>query len=506
MTLYILLSAACLVALPILGAWYTGVEVLAPLWWRVQLLRQGAQAPRLLLPPPANEGALGLGWAGLAQARDPEVRAVLDEATATLPGAFTKDFVNQGGDRPVYVRTVARVVDPSGAHVGIPYTLEEHAQTRSVVVVFVVIDLRESLSPKVLAHVEAGREERAFGDEGLIAGLLNGELRTRLGKGDRLSVTEGFVVLESPFLLAERAPGPAITAVAALAARLEARIDPATRRPRVDGLLAENLESDPDVAVRAEAADMLLREHPERADWAAARALSDEAPEVRFAAARHLGEEGFQILLQIVFDDRDAEADHASDGLRQRALRFMVREFPFHRMEPHVERVLLDGPDGLRQIGLRKLGELRHVEGLPWIEAGLARATDPETVAAGCEAVARIGSQAGEGGLVALLDRPEPVIQRAAVEALAQVGTVGCVAALTKLVESAADREVRLSAATAIPIVQTRGAPEVLGALSLVDEERGQLALASSTEEGSAPRLRSGATRAEQAALSLDEG
>lgn len=473
MSLYFLLSAACLVALPVLGAWFTGVEVLAPLWWRARLLRQGQTAPRLLLPA---------GGDGTSETRERRVRELIDEATATRGGAFAKDFVDDSWPRPIYIRTLARIVDEGGVNVGIPYTVEEHAQMRGVVVLFAVLDLRDHLSSKVLAHLEAGREDRAFGDEALIAGIMSGELRAALGRGDRLTVSDGFVVLESPFLLAERTPGPVKAALSRLAERLVEVSDPDSLRPRVGDLLAENLLEDEDVAVRAQAADVLLQVYPQRADWAAARALSDEAPEVRFSAARHLGEEGQPFILQIIFDERAEESDHATEGLRQRALRFFVREFSKRDAMPVLQRALEEGPDGLRQIALRKLGEMRHVEGLNWMEQALSAAHDPETVVAGCEALARIGHQSGEGILVRLLDRPEPVIQRAAVDALAQVGTVGSAGALNRLAQSATDREVRLSAMTALPIVQTRGAPEALGALSIVDEG-GALALAAGEDE-----------------------
>ena len=465
MSIYFLLSAACLVALPILGAWYTGVELVAPLWWRARMLRQGYAAPRMLLPPP------GQGAGTLAETRDPAVRRLIDEATATRGGPFTKDFVDFTRDRPIYVRTQARTVDASGAQVGIPYTLEEHSRTRSVVVAWVVIDLREVMSSRVLLHVEAGREERSFGDEGLVAALLDGATRDQLADGDKLSISEGFVVLESPFLLADRVADPVVDAVDRLADRLARVCPPHNRRPLVSMLLRENLEHDPQPAVRAAAADLLIAHHPDQADWAAARALADRRAEVRFAAARHLGEEGFEVLEQVVFEGPDAPGSR--DGLRQRALRFAVREFPPDRVRPLLARAIEEGPDALRQIAVTQLGDLGQRAGAELAERALRLAREPATVAAACDAVARIGDQAHEGRLVELLADGRREVLRAAIEALAQIGTIGSVPALSRLAESGTDREIRLAAATTIPIVQTRGAPEALGALSVVESSGG---------------------------------
>lgn len=473
---FLLLCLVSLVALPVVGAWYAGVELIAPLLWRARLLGQAYRAPALL-PPPGASGALPLD----ARA---DTRSLMEEATATRSGPFTKDFSTTLHEVPIYLRTQARVVDDRGSSVGIPYTLQEQAETRSVVVAWVVADLRGLVPSKLTFHFEVDDEDRGFGDEGLVAALLDGSARHRLGRGDKITLSDGFLVLEAPFLLADRVPIPVVDALARMGARLGASCQPPGSAPDVAALLRENLEGDEWERVRARAADLLISRYPTEADQAAATALADESAEVRFAAARHLGEEGFEILENVAFDR--TQVGSAADGLRQRALRFMVREFSTARMLPLLERAIREGPDALRQIAIRQVGHLRHQPAAAWLSA-LPRSQEPDTVAAGCEALSQIGDPASEALLIELLDRPEPMVLRAAVDAIAQVGTVASVPSLNRVLERSASRELRLSAATAIQLVQTRGAPEAIGALSLVDDGRGAGQLALSSTGGADP-------------------
>lgn len=462
---FLLFCLLCLGALPVMLAWYTGVELIGPLLWRARLLGQAHRGPRAL---PAHVGL------ALSPSTSPEVRAALDEATASRASPYTRDFAATVGGLPVYLRTQARVVDKRGGMVGIPYTLAEQNETRSVVAVFAVVDLRGRVPKRLTFHVDIGDEQRTFGDEGLVAGLLDGQTRGHLGRGDRLSLVDRFLLLESPFLLADRSPEPVVDQIARLGARLARVCEPKAGPPDIAALLEENLRRDLSEQVRADAADLLIARFPSRADRAAAAALADRSALVRFAAARHLGDEGFQILEQVAFDR--AQVGSAADGLRQRALRFLVREFPREQVLPLLERAIRSGPDALRQIAIRQVGELGHRPAVAWLGA-LARSQETDTVAAGCEALARIGDPAGESLLIELLDRPEPVVVRAAVDALAQIGTVASAAPLSRLFDRASERDLRLSLATTLQLVRTRGAPEALGALSLVEEGAGQLAL-----------------------------
>lgn len=478
MTAFLLLCVASVVALPILGAWYTGVEVIAPLLWRARLLGQAYNAPRALPPPEES---------GLAPDPSENTKRLLDEATATRASALSRDFTTAKHALPVYLRALARAVDEAGRAVGLPYTMEEQAETRSVVVAFVVVDLRSAIPERLTFHFELDDEACAFGDEGLIAGLLDGAARHHLGRGDRLTLSDGFLVLEAPFLLADRVPGPVVEAMAAIGGRLARACAPDRGLPRIAALLRENLANDDLDTVRARAVDLLLARFPKDAEVAAERALADEAAEVRFAAARHLEEAGFEVIEAVAFDR--TQIGPTADGLRQRALRFLVREFPTDEVLPLLERAVRDGPDALRQIAIRQLGHLEYEPAIPWLNA-LSRSREPETIVAGCETLAQLGpNPASEAILVELMEREETVILKAAVDAVAQVGTVASVPSLERVLEKTSSRELRLSAATAIQLVQSRGAPAVIGALSLVDDARGagQLALADGVEKPETP-------------------
>ncbi|MEO1233423.1 MAG: HEAT repeat domain-containing protein [Myxococcota bacterium] len=458
-------------------SWYAGLELGLPMLWRARLLSQARSAP-LLLPPP-QEG-------GLALDASPDLGALLDDVTATRRGALIRDFSSARDGLPVYLRTVARIVDQAGDAVGLPYTLEDQAATRSVVVSFVVVDLRDRVPAKLTFHFELGGE-KAVGDEGLIQGLLDGPTRRLLGPGDKLTLSEGFLVLEAPFLLADRTLGPVVEALAHMARRL-VRVCGEGGAPNVASLLLENLapfepsegpeeEGMDHAQVRATAVDLLIRNHRLAADEAAARGLADPSPEVRFAAARHLREEGFAFVESVAFEGEGVGSK--ADGLRQRALRFLIREFPSPRVLPLLERAVRSGPDTVRYVALRQIAHLQHRPAIEWMQ-GLADNPERETVLAGCEALAQLGPHPlSEGLLVQLLGRPDPLMQKAAVEALAQVGTVASAAALAELIETTSSRELRLSAGTTLQLVQARGGEGALGALSLAEgKDPGDLSLA----------------------------
>lgn len=464
-------------------SWYAGLEFGVPMLWRARLLRQARGAARLLPPPQES---------GFRLDPNPDLGSLLDEATSTRKGALIRDFSSEGEGLTVYLRTVARIVDEAGDAVGLPYTLEDQAATRSVVASFVVIDLRGRVPEKLTFHFELGGE-KAVGDEGLIQGLLDGPTRRVLGPGDKLTLSDGFLVLEAPFLLADRHPEPVVAAVAKLAARLVRGCGESGRPPDVAALLMENLTlsslteddaaSREEASVRATAVDLLIRRYPATADEAAVRGLSDASPEVRFAAARHMGKEGFAIVEAVAFEGD--EIGSSADGLRQRALRFLIREFPRSRVLPLLERAVREGPDTVRYVALRQLAHLRHRPAIAWMTA-LAENPERETVLAGCEALAQLGPDPrSEGLLVAFLGRSDPLVQKAAVEALAQVGTVASASALAALLEGTTSRELRLSAGTTLQLVEARGGTSALGALSLAEgQDPGRLSITSGESEG----------------------
>ena len=471
MAAILLLCMAALVALPALVVWYAGMELLAPLLWRVRLLQQASRGPQRLLPDGKDN------ISGLQTDHRPQTRALLEEVTASQTGFLTRDFSTSQRGFQIYVRTRAQTVDETGSTVGIPPTLEDTGTTRTVVSTWVVVVLDNKVSPKLTFHIEVEYDERTVGNEGLVAGLMNGAARTVLARGDRMTLTEARLILESPFLLSERSPSSVIEGVVTIAERL-VRVCPSPHQvPNEVSLLRENLESDPSAQVRAQAADLLLSRYRSLAFDVADTALQDPSPEVRLAAARHMGDVGFPVLEELIFDTQ-LDAPNA-DELRQRALRFLIREFSVERTLPMLEKAIREGPDSLRQIAIRQIGHLRYSEAVAWLTP-LARSRDLETIAAGCESLAEVGGSKAEAILIELLNRSEPSVLRAAVEAIAHIGTLSSAPRLLSIVKNGPTRAIRVSAATTLQLVTARGTRVETGRLSLLDaESAGTLAIAS---------------------------
>lgn len=472
--LALLVFCFVIVAFPTVAAWYARLELIAP-FVKTPLLEAGHR-PRAL-PAPSEPSSL-------VRDRGGRLRGLLDDATAFRAGLLTRDYTVERRGFEIGIRTHPRIVDEHGSGLGISHGLLEQTRSRRVLVTWLVIDLSDRLPRNLAFHRELGEEERGFGDEALVSGILTGKLRTALGRGDRLTLGEGRWILESPFMLARARFEATLDAWAEAAERLLGAIPDGERQPDLSALLLEVLEEDPAERARATAADLLITRFPKMADRAAAIALSDESLEVQLAAARHLGAEGFQLIERIVLGD---EQQLAPSALRQRALRFMVREHDHVALLPVFRTVLEEGPDSLRRIAVAACGERAEAEAIPWMRK-LAEWRDAETVATACVALSRMDDPRAEALLISALRRPEPTILRAAIDALVLIGTSTAVPALKLVSEQHADRELRFAAATAMLLVEGRAAPSEVGALSVVDpnDEAGGLALVAASDDGAA--------------------
>ncbi len=283
---------------------------------------------------------------------------------------------------------------------------------------------------------------------------MTGRLREAVIDTDRIGILDGCVVLESAF-----------AADQARVERLLGALGHACRRLRtsakdgaidVAALLLETLEYDGDVVVRARAI---------------ALAVEDDAPEVRLAAARHLGEDGFDIAVATL---RDFEA---SSALRQRALRFLMRRFDFERLRPLLYDVLEDEDDRLALIAVRRLGELEDRASLPQLCAATAHST-PDLAAGIAQALGAIGDPEAELTLLELFARNHVDVRIAAADALATLGSADAVVPLLAAAESArTPHALRVAASSAVQIIQSRLSGQS-GALSvLTPPDSGQLSL-----------------------------
>lgn len=454
---FFLLCLLSLLALPSMVVWYTGLELIGPLVWRLRLLGQASKSPQALLPATNSIGFL--------LDNRPETRLILDEITATPKTWFTRDFSARIHNYQVYVRSQPRAVNESGSKTSIPYTLEEMTGTHSVVAIWVLVSLGHKISKQLKFHIEAGLEERAYGRNGLLAGLLDSQARNLLGEGDKLSFSDGYLTLEAPFLLKQRSPSPVILGLVRIAERLSSACDPKNKMPRTHELLLENFKQDPDPRVRAKATEFLLKNHHSDVIQPA---LEDPAPLVRFTAARHLGYEGFHVIVSIL---TDSNIHNAKDRiLQQRALKFLIRTYPLQKVLPILKQLVENGPQTLRTEIFNHLAQIRHPSTVTWMTSVLQE-SDTDTVVAGCEVLAKIPGAKSEVILIELLQRPDRKILQATLKALAQIGTRRSARALQDVCKRATTRNLRITAETTLQLILTRELPEGTGQLSLLDDK-----------------------------------
>jgi HEAT repeat protein len=209
--------------------------------------------------------------------------------------------------------------------------------------------------------------------------------------------------------------------------------------------LAENVIRDAEAGVRLRSLLALIREHPGAPETAEAlrTAISDSHPRVRLRAARALGAEGHELLLDLAESLED-------DNVSAEAVSALDRELPFERAKAILDHAL----DGSR----------------------------PRTVHACLEALGRSGDPAAaEPVLIDALRREPSDLRVAAANAL---GHVGSVAAVLPLQEATAgswrDRGLHQATLQAIAEIQSRLQGASPGQLSIAEAEGGQLSMVSS--------------------------
>jgi hypothetical protein len=245
------------------------------------------------------------------------------------------------------------------------------------------------------------------------------------------------------------------------------------RPPDVPRRLAGNATGDPQAGVRLQNLLCLIRELPEAPETREAlrTACSDGSPEVRLQAAKGLGAEGRDLLL-------DLAKSRADDAVRAEAVSSLDRELPFERTKailddaldrrlPKTARACLEA--------LSKRGDAAAVD-----ELGKVLALDQgELAAAAAQALGASGSPAAESALLLALQRQEADLQVAAAHALGRVGSVAAVLPLHEAAGSSwLDRELHRAASQAIADIQSRLPGASPGQLSLAATEAGHLSLA----------------------------
>lgn len=237
--------------------------------------------------------------------------------------------------------------------------------------------------------------------------------------------------------------------------------------------LAENVQRDPDAGARLRNLLLLAREHPrEPATVEVLRAAcADPSPEVRLRAAKELGNERRDVLMELAENTED-------DAVSAQALSLVGRELPMDRTKAILLLALRRRRLQTARACLETLGTMRDAVAVDILAKVLAR-ENGELAAAAAEALGKSGNTAAEPVLIRALERDKSDIQVAAANALARLGTTAAVLPLKEAAErSPLDADLFRATRQAIAEIQSRLQGATPGQLSLAGADVGQLSLA----------------------------
>ena len=250
--------------------------------------------------------------------------------------------------------------------------------------------------------------------------------------------------------------------------------------PNLAERLAASLASEPVWRVRLQGMRLLATSFPDHPATLPAlrRALADEHPEVAMDAALLLGDEGTEKLLEIAQsgDVDDAIAAHAVDALGDL--------LPVEVGVPLLRQTL-------RQLRIATARACIHaLAGVPDDEAGelLTKVLSLERGELAVEAAKALRRREGgdtEVTLLRALERGDPDLSHAAIEALGHVGSVRAVPFLRDAAERAdATPQLRRAARQAVAEIQSRLPGVSPGQLSIAEGEAGRVSLADDDPRG----------------------
>ena len=237
--------------------------------------------------------------------------------------------------------------------------------------------------------------------------------------------------------------------------------------------LVENATRDPEAGVRLQNLLLLIHRHPGETETVEAlrAACSDSSPEIRLRAARELGAEGRDVLLELA----EGAAD---DALSAQAVSLLKRDLPFESANSILLHALRRRRLRTAHICLDVLGRSGAAAAVDTLATVMAR-EEGELAAAAAQALGTTGSPAAEPPLILALQREPPDLQVAAANALGRFGSPAAVLPLKELAErSPRDPEILRATRQAIAEIQSRVPGASPGQLSLAGAEVGQLSLA----------------------------
>ena len=240
--------------------------------------------------------------------------------------------------------------------------------------------------------------------------------------------------------------------------------------------LIDNAHRDPEAGVRLQNLLLLIRELPE--DPATVEALrtacSDPSPEIRLRAAKGLGTEGHEVLLELAESMVD-------DAVCAQAVSILYRELPIARVKALFDHAWRERRIQTACACLKALNSSGTAMAVDTLAEVLAQ-QEGELAAAAVQALVTTGSAAAEPPLLSALQREIPDLPDLRVTAAKALGSVGSAAAVLPLKEAAErfslDRDLRRATRQAIAEIQSRLLGATPGQLSLAVAEAGQLSLA----------------------------
>lgn len=455
MNIFFLVCLACLVAVPITFTYFAGGALLGTLGWAVGTLRVGHRTHRQLLGPG--------GGSGLAIDPRPEVRRLLDETALARRGLGASYMLGTVHGQVVHMRTQTGPVNPMGQAVSLPLSRPQRKACEYVCATWMLIDVQAALPTNLHLHIQWMPEENILGNEDLAIALLNAEMQAVLRTGDQLLITEGRIGIDSPFGARDGRIQKMCEALAQAANRLAQAAN--DNGLDVAALLVDTATAEGPSRPRARAVTRLLQNHPRHPQAESIRqaCLTDASADLRFAAARHSGAAGYAVVQEVVHDP------DASEGLRQHALRFLIRNLPRPELLTLLEGLVFDAPELLRQIAIYHVAAMEHHGALQAL-LHAARSQDLQTLVDVAEALGRLRARAAEPVVRGLLHRGELAVQVAAADALGRIGALESVEALLQVGHRAgAPRELRIAALGSVHSIRARSSGASAGALSLTD-------------------------------------
>ena len=315
------------------------------------------------------------------------------------------------------------------------------------------------------------------GPTGLVFAVLDEETRRllfRAGTESQLEISNGELRAEMSY---EKVPST-LPLLLDIGQRLARPLDIPRR-------LAENAQQDPAPGVRLQNLRVLIRELPEdpRTAEALRAACSDPSPEIRLRAAKELGDEGHDVLLELAESLADDTVSAEAVSILDQKLSFKRTRaiFDHARNVHHIQtaRVCLEA--------LGRSGTADAVDAL----AKVMEEEGGELAAAAARALGATGSPAAEPPLILALEREQADLMILALQheqanlrvaAAKALGRVGSGAAVLPLKEAAErfwlDFELHRATQQATAEIHSRLPSASPGQLSLAEAEMGQLSLA----------------------------